>query len=157
MSGTTGVPPPLFPFTPERILGGLARTQRIYEVPEANEVLPRVRRLVSRIAALSVQLPELQDELRIAEYRMRRPSASAQETDRYDQSMEAHRAAEEDLAAAALALDEMGVLLKHPVEGLVDFYSYRDGELVELCWKLGEDRVAHWHHIGEGFPGRKPL
>ena len=147
----------LFPFTPDRILGGLARTQRIYEVPEANEVLPRVRRLVSRIAALSVQLPELQDELRIAEYRMRRPSASSEEVDRYDQSTEAHRAAEEDLAAATLALDEMGVLLKHPVEGLVDFYSYRDGELVELCWKLGEDRVAHWHHIGEGFPGRKPL
>ena len=48
-------------------------------------------------------------------------------------------------------------VLKHPVEGLVDFYSYRDGELVELCWKLGEDRVAHWHRIGEGFPGRKPL
>ena len=20
-----------------------------------------------------------------------------------------------------------------------------------------EDRVAHWHHIGEGYPGRKPL
>ena len=51
----------------------------------------------------------------------------------------------------------MGVVLKHPIEGLVDFYSYRNGELVELCWKLGEDRVAHWHRIGEGFPGRKPL
>ena len=55
------------------------------------------------------------------------------------------------------ALDEMGIVLKHPVEGLVDFYSYRDGELVELCWKLGEDRVAHWHRIGEGYAGRKPL
>jgi hypothetical protein len=135
----------------------LARTQRIYEVPEANQVLPRVRRLVSRIAALSVQLPELQDEVRIAEYRMRRPSAGAEEADRYDQSAEAHRSAEEDLADAARALDEMGVVLKHPVDGLVDFYSYRDGELVELCWKLGEDRVAHWHRIGEGFPGRKPI
>jgi hypothetical protein len=135
----------------------LARTQRIYEVPEANQVLPRVRRLVSRIAALSVQLPELQDEVRIAEYRMRRPSAGSEETERYDQSAEAHRSAEEDLADAARALDEMGVVLKHPVDGLVDFYSYRDGELVELCWKLGEDRVAHWHRIGEGFPGRKPI
>jgi hypothetical protein len=135
----------------------LAPTHRTYEVPEANRVLPRVRRLVGQIAELSVQLPELQDELRIAEYRMRRPGASSDETDRFEQAAAALRSTEEDLAAAALGLDEMGIALKHPLEGLVDFYSYRDGELVELCWKLGEDRVAHWHRIGEGFPGRKPL
>jgi len=126
-------------------------------VPEANRVLPRVRRLVGQIAELSVQLPELQDQLNIAEYRMRRPDSGSAETDRYEQAASALRVTEEDLAAAAVALDEMGVVLKHPLEGLVDFYSYRDGELVELCWKLGEDRVAHWHRIGEGFPGRKPL
>jgi len=135
----------------------LARSHRTYEVPEANRVLPRVRRLVGQIAELAVQLPELQDQLHISEYRMRRPGAGSGETDRYEQAAAALRATEEDLAAAALELDEMGVVLKHPVEGLVDFYSYRDGELVELCWKLGEDRVAHWHRIGEGFPGRKPL
>jgi hypothetical protein len=126
-------------------------------VPEANRVLPRVRRLVGQIAELSVQLPELHDQLRIAEYKMRRPGASSEESDRFEQANAALRATEDDLAAAARELDEMGVILKHPVEGLVDFYSYRNGELVELCWKLGEDRVAHWHRIGEGFPGRKPL
>ena len=120
-------------------------------------MLPRVRRLVGQIAELSVQLPELQDQLHIAEYRMRRPGSGSTETDRYEQAAAALRVTEEDLAGAALALDEMGIVLKHPVEGLVDFYSYRNGELVELCWKLGEDRVTHWHRIGEGFPGRKPL
>ena len=116
-----------------------------------------MRRLVSQIAELSVQLPELQDQLHIAEYRMRRPDSGSADSDRCEQAAAALRVTEEDLAAAAVALDEMGVVLKHPLEGLVDFYSYRDGELVELCWKLGEDRVAHWHRIGEGFPGRKPL
>lgn len=135
----------------------LARNQRIYEVREANEALPRVRRLVGQVAELSVQLPELQDQMRIAEYRMRRPGALAAEADRFEQAAAALKATEEDLAGAVLALDDMGVVLKQPVEGLVDFYSYRDGELVELCWKLGEERVAHWHRIGEGFPGRKPL
>ena len=33
----------------------------------------------------------------------------------------------------------------------------RTGELVELCWKLGEDAVGSWHRIGEGFAGRRPL
>jgi hypothetical protein len=32
-----------------------------------------------------------------------------------------------------------------------------DGEVVELCWKLGEERVGYWHRIGEGYRGRKPL
>ena len=31
------------------------------------------------------------------------------------------------------------------------------GEIVELCWLHGEPAVAHWHRIGEGFAGRRPL
>ena len=51
----------------------------------------------------------------------------------------------------------IGVQLKDARTGLVDFFAYRDGEVVELCWKLGEESISHWHRIGEGFPGRKPL
>jgi len=54
-------------------------------------------------------------------------------------------------------LNGMGIQLKGPLEGLIDFPSYRDGELIELCWKLGEERVEHWHRIGEGYGGRKKL
>ena len=48
-------------------------------------------------------------------------------------------------------------MLKDPQMGLIDFPTLRDGELVELCWKLGEEKIGHWHRIGEGFAGRKPL
>jgi hypothetical protein len=41
--------------------------------------------------------------------------------------------------------------------GLVDFPSLLEGEEVCLCWKLGEERIAFWHGIEEGFAGRKPL
>ena len=51
----------------------------------------------------------------------------------------------------------MGIQLKDMRLGLIDFLSYQAGELVELCWKLGEDRVAFWHRIGEGFAGRRPI
>ena len=43
------------------------------------------------------------------------------------------------------------------MRGLLDFPSERDGEIVELCWLHGEPTVAHWHRIGEGFAGRRPL
>ena len=130
---------------------------RTYRLHEANRVLPEVRRLAGQIVELSGQLDELTDQVRIAEYRMHREGASLSERERFEECAEALRAAEDDLVAAIAALQQMGVELKDPRSGLVDFLSYRDGELVELCWQLGEDRVAHWHHIGEGFPGRKPV
>jgi len=65
------------------------------------------------------------------------------------------------LADAAVAcvdrLDELGVQVKDLDTGLLDFPALRDGEDVELCWQVGEDAVAHWHGIGEGFAGRKPI
>ena len=42
-------------------------------------------------------------------------------------------------------------------EGLVDFYALRGDRLVFLCWKHGEDQIAHWHEVGAGFPGRQPI
>jgi len=33
----------------------------------------------------------------------------------------------------------------------------RDGEIVELCWHAGEERVEYWHRIGEGYAGRKAI
>jgi len=54
-------------------------------------------------------------------------------------------------------LDDAGVQVKSLEEGLLDFPSERDGEDVLLCWKVGEERVAFWHRIDEGFAGRKPL
>lgn len=130
---------------------------RTYDVHEANRALPVVRGLVAQIVELSEQLPELQDHMRIAEYRMRRSGAGAEDSERFEVSTAALRRAEDDLAAAFDRLQGMGVQLKDARIGLVDFLAYREGELVELCWKLGEDAVAHWHRIGEGYPGRKNL
>ena len=130
---------------------------RTYQLHEANQTLPQVRRLVGQIVELSAQLDELTDQVRIAEYRTRRAGAGSADRDRFEESTTALRGAENDLVAALGGLEELGVQLKDPRIGLVDFLSYRNGELVELCWQLGEDRVAHWHRIGEGFPGRKPV
>jgi hypothetical protein len=50
-----------------------------------------------------------------------------------------------------------GIELKGIEEGLVDFPSERDGRVVYLCWRLGEDRIAWWHEIDTGFAGRQSL
>ena len=130
---------------------------RTYTVEEANSELPRVRRIVAQIAELSALLPELEDQARIAEYQSKRPGASPDGHERQQQARDAVVGAEMELLKAVANLNGMGIQLKAPLEGLIDFPSYRDGELIELCWKLGEERVEHWHRIGEGFAGRKKL
>lgn len=62
-----------------------------------------------------------------------------------------------ELAAIVDELQELGVQVKDLDSGLVDFPSFRDGERVLLCWRLGEDEVAFWHGLEDGFAGRQPL
>lgn len=130
---------------------------RTFTVEEANRELPRVRPIVAQIAELSALRPDLEEQLRMAEYAAQRAGANGEDHARAQQARDAVQGAEEELLKAVLSLNTLGIQLKGPLEGLIDFPSYRDGELVELCWKLGEERVSHWHRIGEGFQGRKPL
>jgi hypothetical protein len=61
------------------------------------------------------------------------------------------------IAECVRTLDDAGVQVKSLEEGLLDFPSVRDGEDVYLCWQVGEERIAFWHGVDEGFAGRKPL
>lgn len=54
-------------------------------------------------------------------------------------------------------IDEHGVEVKGIDEGLCDFRALRAGEVVYLCWKLGEPRIAWWHPLESGFAGRQPV
>ena len=54
-------------------------------------------------------------------------------------------------------LEAIGVLVKDLDSGLVDFPALHDGEEVLLCWRVGEDEVAFWHPVDDGFAGRRPL
>ena len=130
---------------------------RTYTVEEANQELPRVRRIVEQIAELSALRPELEDQARIAEYEAKREGAAPAKQERLQQARDAAMGAELEWLKAVANLNGLGIQLKGPLEGLIDFPSYRDGEPIELCWKLGEEKVEHWHRVGEGFAGRKRL
>jgi hypothetical protein len=54
-------------------------------------------------------------------------------------------------------IQALGVQVKDLDSGLLDFPCAVDEEIVLLCWKLGEPRIAHWHGLEEGFKGRKPI
>jgi hypothetical protein len=62
-----------------------------------------------------------------------------------------------EVARRVNAIHGRGAIVKDVDEGLVDFPALRQGEEILLCWRLGEDEVAHWHGLEEGFAGRKQL
>jgi hypothetical protein len=70
--------------------------------------------------------------------------------------------AEVDALARGMArlVDEIsshGAQVKDLDSGLIDFPALHRGETVLLCWQLGEDEIAWWHRIEDGFAGRRPL
>ena len=74
----------------------------------------------------------------------------------------AQRKAEKDKAIqtakdAVAEIDAAGVQVKDLDIGLLDFPCMVDGDVVLLCWKLGEKGITHYHSTTEGFAGRKPI
>jgi hypothetical protein len=94
---------------------------------DANAALPRVRPLLEDL------------QRRVAAYR-RRPSEPVAR----------------EIEALLRELGELGVEVKDPDRGLVDFRSRLRGREVYLCWQLGEpEHIAFYHDLDSGFAGRK--
>jgi len=70
----------------------------------------------------------------------------------------AERAKAEQRAKDALdEISSIGVQVKDLNMGLLDFPCEVEGQIILLCWKLGEKSITHWHGTEEGFAGRKPI
>jgi hypothetical protein len=130
--------------------------ERYFTPEEANEALVTVRPLAEDLVAhrrMHREAQEARAELarRIAgdggDFDVRRLAALESDVKR--------EAAV--LARCVARIQELGVLVKDLDRGLVDFPALRGNEEVLLCWQVGEDEVAHWHGLEEGFAGRRPL
>jgi hypothetical protein len=130
--------------------------RRYFTPSEANELLVEVRPLVE-------SLVEHRQGMRLAAERRARLTAriagnggdlDPQEPGELDEQFQRESHA---VTQAAERLERLGVLVKDLDTGLVDFPALHKGEEVLLCWQVGEDEVAHWHGVDEGFAGRKPL
>ena len=129
---------------------------RHFTPEEANAALAEVRPLVQQMVAhrrAHVAALARQEEL---ELRIRGNGGGIPPAELAETAAEVEREARE-LAQAIDAVVGLGLQVKDIDEGLVDFPALRHGETVLLCWMLGEDHVAHWHTIEDGFAGRRPL
>jgi hypothetical protein len=129
---------------------------RYFTPEEANALLPEVRPVAERLVAHRRAMAVM--AARRARY-VQRIAGNGGDFDPQEQRTLEEEFEREGAAVAACVaqLEELGVLVKDLDRGLVDFPALRDGEEVLLCWEVGEDEVAFWHGVDEGFAGRKPL
>ncbi len=122
---------------------------KTFTLEEANALLPHVRALLDDMVESRAQIlasgASLESVLRHASGNggSKQASGFVLLLQRFNASLE--------------TLQGLEVELKDLDQGLVDFPSYRDGQLVYLCWKRGEEQIGFWHSAESGFAGRQPL
>jgi hypothetical protein len=126
---------------------------RHFTVEQANRTLPLVRKIVGDIVNEHRRWREAILELDLV-------SQSAHPEDHLVRADELNREVVElsrELDGYQRELSDLGIQLKDPRLGLVDFPSEIGGRRVLLCWRLGEPEVQFWHETDAGYAGRQPL
>lgn len=132
------------------------RGKKYFTPAEANAMLPLVRSIIRDIVELARDLRERQDRLS----RIKPPERGVM-LQAYEEEV---ALAQGDMGRDEEKMDQffdelrrLGIELKDPLTGLIDFPAWMDDREVYLCWRLGEPDVAHWHELDAGFAGRRKL
>jgi hypothetical protein len=130
---------------------------KTFTLAEAQNLLPVVEGLLQRAIEGKQKAQAVEREMQKLHQRIFLAGGM-----QVDVAAAARRRAEQTTAMrraqdAMQELDAIGVQVKDIDKGLLDFPCLLDGEIVLLCWKLGEPEIAHWHTVESGFQGRKPI
>ena len=127
---------------------------KLFTLDEAERTLPLVQRIVQDLTG---EYPAWRAA--VARFEMLTGGARADwgETGELLAARESIAAHAERINRYLQELELVGCVFKGFEAGLVDFYSLRDDRPVFLCWRLGEERITHWHEIDAGFTGRQPI
>lgn len=132
---------------------------RIFTVEQANRLLPKVKELLEALRQRREVLYAIESAVAVAELEgLQRNGVPSPEVRRKVSAEAAkHEELVEQFHEALGQLDALGCQLKDLDQGLVDFFTMHQGQLVYLCWRNGEKSIRFWHHLEDGFPGRRPI
>lgn len=123
--------------------------ERVFTLSEARSLIPRLRRLLSRVTIERERLVGMRVEIDRARAKAEMSGGSP-----LGSTYLAHMIR---FSEAVQEIEFLGVHVKDFRTGLVDFPYEREGRIVYLCWKPDEDEIGWWHEIDSGFAGRQPL
>jgi len=132
---------------------------RIYTVREANALIPTVEKVFTDLDAVRTRLRRLKGKIEVLEMLWGEELASEENPDHKEHQhyLGELARAKADYDAAIQVLADHEIQLKSVETGLVDFYGVIESRLVLLCWKRGEGEIGWYHHLEDGFTGRKEL
>jgi hypothetical protein len=130
---------------------------KTFTIEEAQSLLPVLESLLKR--AIEGKREAEQVETGLSELARRVSNSGGMRVDvanvaKLRADMEAHM---QRVRESIAEIDSIGVQVKDIENGLLDFPCSMDGQLVLLCWRMGETTIDHWHTMESGFQGRQPL
>lgn len=120
---------------------------RVYSYEQAKKLIPELARTLAQMQEAARGLAEVKARLEKA-----RPG-----TPEHRALLTEARFLERGLETDRAWLEAQGVVLRDLEEGVVDIPFKKEGELVYLTWKLGEEAPAYWHGVTEDPSARHPL
>lgn len=124
---------------------------KLFTLDEANQLLPTVQEILIKIKMLYARLSLSRDSAKQAAIASEHGGGGMEGGTKYVNTLY-------EIGKLTLELDNLGVQLKDYTRGLIDFPSMRNGQIVLLCWQLGEgDEILWWHDLEAGFAGRQRL
>ncbi|MEA3199751.1 MAG: hypothetical protein QOE90_1179 [Thermoplasmata archaeon] len=133
---------------------------RTFTPEEAQALLPQVRPLLAQLRDAFHGFRFAREQWTELREVYGEDPASVEQHPAHDEAVRWRREAEaqgQRVQALVDELDALGVEVKDPMLGLIDFYAQREGELVYLCFRDDEDALRYWHPLSTGFAGRRPL
>jgi len=125
---------------------------KLFTPKETNELIPQLGVIVRQIQSLTDALRD-----RIAQLCRSEPALAQLPLDEIIARHPMLRQFTDKMGELASRVQGLGGFLKDIDQGLVDFPSEIEGQIVFLCWQWGESQIVAWHPIDGGFATRQPL
>ena len=120
-----------------------------FTVEEANALLPELRRIIADIRT------DIEGFERDKEGRQK--SLQRIDTNGGGKKLEEIFDISQTIRDRVAEIGEMGVDVKDPRRGLLDFPAMHHGKEILLCWLVEEPSVRYWHTLEAGFTGRRSV
>ncbi len=131
--------------------------ERYFTLEQAHTLLPVLESLLRRAMKAKRRIEVIEAEFQKLNQRVFMAGGSALSIVKLAQRRAESDKAVQQVKDTMAEIESTGAQVKDLDVGLLDFPCNVEGEIILLCWKLGEPKITHWHGLEEGFAGRKPI
>jgi hypothetical protein len=132
-------------------------SDRTFTFDEAQSLLPVLESLLRVAMNAKKTIEEFEAELQALQHRIFLNGGTFVDVVPMARRRAERGKAEQGAKDALAEIDSIGVQVKDLDMGLLDFPCEVEGQIILLCWRLGEKSITHWHGTQEGFAARKPI